>query len=291
MTSPSLSLPENPEQLADWLEALLCSEDLTQAAIDWEVLAQDRRESAPITLASLSDTQLAEIDANGLKSLPEETLRQLMGSPVALLELQEHILAAVSPYWQTRLARQSSSSSHEARWSQIERELDTRSQLPEAKKPPGNDRGQIWPVLGVVLALAASIAVGAFVLQPSPTPKGWGFNQPGILETAQSEDQLLETLADAAHAWFNKRPQTREELVTRLKQFDAGCQTLLSAKLAPLSPASHQAVDAACQKTRQQIATYLTELEQGSDLSTTQAAADQTMTTLEQSLRQLTKAS
>lgn len=291
MISPSLSLPENPEQLADWLEALLCSEDLTQAAIDWEVLAGGQRESAPISLASLSDAQLAEVDANGLKSLPEYTLRQLMASPVALLELQEHILATASPYWQTRLASPTATSTHEARWSQIERELATRSQMPEAKKPPGDNRGQIWPVLGVVLALAASIAVGAFVLQPSPTPKGWGFNQPGILETAQSEDQLLETLADAAHAWFNKQPQTREELATRLKQFDAGCQTLLSAKLAPLSPAAHQAVDAACQKTRQEIATYLTKLEQGSDLSAIQAAADQTMTTLEESLRQLTKTS
>lgn len=291
MTSPSLSLPENPEQLADWLEALLCSEDLAQAAVDWEVLAGDQRDSAPITLERLSDTQLAEIDAKGLKSLPEDTLRQLMASPVALLELQEHIFAASSPYWQTRLASQPSPSSHEARWSQIERGLDVRPELPESKKRPEGGQGKVWTGLGIFVALAASIAVGAFVVQPSPTPKGWGFNQPGILETAQTEDQLLETLADAAHAWFNKRPQTREELVTRLKQFDAGCQTLLSAKLAPLSPEAHQTVDAACQKTRQQIATYLTELEQGSDLSATQAAADQTMTTLEQSFRQLTKAS
>ncbi|QDU76776.1 hypothetical protein Pan97_38330 [Bremerella volcania] len=287
MTLTSLNIPENPQHLAEWLEELICSEKLSQAAVQWEVLADAPSDSAPLSLAELAGSHLLEIDENGLKSLPEEDLRRLMSHPEAILELQEHILAECPEYWQRWLGGPRASTASDAAWTRIEAQLDQRP----AAKPPVETRGgsssRIWSVMGTVLAIAACLLIGIWVIQPPAKPTGWGFNEPGVLESARSEDELLDTLADATHAWFNKRPQNREELALRLKQFDAGCQKLLAAELAPLQPKTHESVDAICQKTRDEIAGYLAQLSEGGDPSAIRNAADQTVTTLEETLRQL----
>lgn len=287
MTLTSLNLPEDPQLLADWLEELICSENLSQAALGWEVLADAPAVNQSLTLAELAGPQLSEIDENGLKSLPEETLRRLMSHPAAILELQEHILSQCPQYWQRRLEAARESTADHPAWARIESQLDERP----APNPPVDTKRRsshrVWSGIGAVLAIAACLMIGFWVIQPSAKPTGWGFNEPGVLESARSETELLETLADATHAWFNKRPQNREDLALRLQQFDAGCQKLLAAELAPLRPETHQAVNEVCEKTRNEIAGYLAELNSGSDPSVVREAADQTVTTLEERLRQL----
>ena len=289
MALTSLNLPQDPQLLAPWLEEQICSENLAQTAVEWEVIAHARPDSPPLTLAQLAGPYLAEIEQNGLKSLPEEELRQLMAHPEAVLELQEHLLTRCPPYWQQRLESQRDATRIDAAWTGIE------SQLTADARPAGNvsldtNRGRnvrTWSVVGALMTLAASLLIAVALLQPPQQPTGWGFTEPGILESAKSEGELLDTLADATHTWFNKRPDNREDLALRLKQFDAGCQKLLDAELAPLSPEAHQTVDQACEKTRREIADYLDQLDKGADPATVRDAADQTVTNLEETLRQL----
>jgi len=287
MTLASLKIPEDPQQLADWLEGLILSEDLSQAILEWETLAGAPSDSEPTTLAQLTGSQLLEIDSRGLKSLPEETLRRLMAHPEAVLQLQEHILAECPQYWQQRLDAAKQSTQDEAAWAAIESQLGPSENTPGSVQRQNRSRGLAWSGMGALLAVAACLMIGLWVIQPPARPTGWGFNEPGILETARSEDELLETLADAAHTWFNKRPDNREDLALRLKQFDAGCQKLLEAPLAPLSAEAHAKVDEACRQTREEIAGYLSELEKGRDPATIRDEADQTVTTFEETLRQL----
>ncbi|MEW4561062.1 hypothetical protein AB1K70_00960 [Bremerella sp. JC770] len=288
MALTSLNIPEDPQLLAEWLEALICSDELSLAAVQWEVLAGPRTDTETMTWA---ETQLAEIDAVGLKSLPEDELRQLMSQPSALLELQEHILAECPPYWQNRLQGDPSSTSADAIWARVESQLDASPASPAVVEAKQHKSPRLWSGLGAVLAIAACLMIGVWVMQPPAKPTGWGFNAPGVLESARSEDELLETLADATHAWFNKRPETREDLELRLKQFDAGCQKLLAAELAPLQQSTHTAVDEICQKTRDAIAGYLVQLDEGGDPLAIRGEADQTVTTLEETLRKLQQTS
>jgi len=288
MTLTSLNIPEDPHLLAEWLEDLICSDELSRAAVQWEVLAGPRTHPETRTWA---ETQLAEIDAVGLKSFPEEELRQLMTQPSALLELQEHILSECPPYWQHRLQAGQGSPTAEANWARIEAQLSNSPASTSVVETKPNKSHRLWPGLGAVLAIAACLMIGVWVMQPPAKPTGWGFNAPGVLESARSEDELLETLADATHAWFNKRPESREDLELRLKQFDAGCQKLLAAELAPLQQPTHTAVDEICQKTRQAIAGYLVQLNEGGDPLAIRNAADQTVTTLEETLRKLQQTS
>lgn len=287
MTLVSLDLPENPEKLAEWVEEFICSEDLLQAAIIWETLASEEARGMPLRFVDLTEDQLVDIGQHGLKSLSESQLRKLMASPEALVDLQEYVMIQAPLYWQQRSASRQETPLHDARWSQIRHELNRRSEKPDKERPSRSGQATVWSGLAALIAVAASIAVGVWVNLTPPAPQGWGFNKPGVLESSRSETELLENLAAAAHSWFNKRPQNREELITRLKQFDAGCQKLLTARLSALDGKTHNAVDAACQKTRQDIAGQLAQLKQGADFRSTQAEADETMNNLEQSLRQL----
>lgn len=291
MTLASLNLPEDPHLLADWLEEMICSEHLTQAALHWEVLAGSRNDSPPATLVDLTGGQLSEIEENGLKSLSEEDLRRLMAHPAAMLDLQERIFSHGSPYWRQRLQNASEQTSDHSTWDRIQALI---SEPPPARTPVETKRRssqRFSSAIGGLLAVAACLMIAFWALQPPAKPTGWGFNAPGVLESARSEGELLETLADATHSWFNKRPENRKDLALRLKQFDAGCQNLLVAELAPLAPKTRQAVRDVCEKTRNEIASYLAELEQGGDPSAVRDAADQTVTTLEETFRQLRQTS
>lgn len=287
MTLNSLNLPEDRQLLAEWLEELICSEHLTQTALEWEELADVREVSSSLTLAELAGEQLAEIVENGLKGLPEEDLRQLLTQPAAMLELQDRVLSHGSQYWLKRIQ----GAPDDSTWERLQDQLGEPFAVRMPVETKSRSSRRFWSAMGSVLAIAACLILGFWVIQPPAKPTGWGFNAPGVLESSRSEAELLETLANATHSWFNKRPENREDLALRLKQFDAGCQELLAAELAPLTPKTRQAVSDLCKKTRNEIAGYLAELQQGSDPSAIRDAADQTVTTLEETLRQLKQSS
>jgi len=99
---------------------------------------------------------------------------------------------------------------------------------------------------------------------------------------------MLEQLANASAAWHNKTPSTPAELANRLREFDQGCQALLSSRLTQLSPLNRDAVHAACEDCREAIAQQLAALANGGDMTQIQSSSDAAIDTLTRSIQRLT---
>src|SRR4051812_19800390 len=92
------TIPDDPTDLAGWLERRLVGLDL--GALVTELSAIHRPAPAGrSTLREVLNGQLEQVRRSGLGCLSRDQLRQLLTRPGLLLELQQEVLSAGGPYW------------------------------------------------------------------------------------------------------------------------------------------------------------------------------------------------
>jgi hypothetical protein len=311
------NIPEDDAILPGWLEAQLAGPYLGELVAELEVLqeadqsfrtrsqASGSRDDQERTLESLFGNRLPQVGQRGLTNVPAAVLRRLFRNPRLLLELQHHVLTEGSSYWDQKLEESEElTESASAGWTRLTQEPDTNSparpSIRPSVRPQSSDRATTagtpmrWYFSG--FATAAAIAAGVFLVQdrfPGRPPlgqqpvaaSGWGWSKPGALPSGVTRDRYLNALADAAHQWRNKRPDTPQELAKRINEFRQGCSTLILADHKPLPPPDQKWLVDKCGQWAKKLDNHLADLEGGKSPPVVRDAVDQTVDKLEKALR------
>jgi hypothetical protein len=305
----ALEIPDDAAALAGWLEGHLVSLDL--AALVAELEAVHGAPRKPFTLDQVLGSRREAVLTRGLSVLRSDRLQALLLQPRLLLELQEMILMAGGPYWLRRAAvpetpGTETSETLERTWQRLEPSLAGTVAPTIALPTPGmvsTPPRRRW--LGasgrwlVSLAMAAAVLVAIVVVQRWPAqPRdghpqlrvaaspGWGWDRPGALPQDLPRDAYLNHLADAAHEWFNKRPDTPLALARRIAEFRQGCSVLILSPHRPLPSEDRVWLVEKCRAWATKLDTHLVAVEAGQDPLKVRGEADETINRLIAALRE-----
>jgi hypothetical protein len=244
MTTVFLTMPDDPLQRRAWLEQQLTGLHLRDLVLELEAL----RETPPLAAPPLADTlgeSLPMVLHAGLAAASDEAVRQLIRHPRLLLELQEQILLADSPYWEHRLEENTEVAEAADR-------VATRFRESLAEEEPARVRLPVQSSLArnpwlAALATAAALLLTTFGLiwagvltlsfGPAPEPEvaqRWGWDRPGAIPEGVPAGEYYDALARAARQWGDVRPDDREALLKRIGEYRQGCSRLLIAAHEPL---------------------------------------------------------
>lgn len=300
MSLKSLQIPDGLADMGAWLDELIVSHDLVDTIVELEVLAGDRLTKVQSLDGVLAGSEEAVLES-GLAGASEMTLRGLLRQPSLLLELQELVMMQGGDFWQQKIdtifGRPKMNSILDSASAEAAANADPASQTmatSQSHRVSGSaaGKGKQKMILGVLATLAAAVlvmfSIGQFGGSGSSVAKAeWGFTKSGLLESDISEAEMLDQLAAASAAWYNKTPTTPAGLAKRLRQFDLGCETLLSSRLTQLSPSNRSAVHAACEDCREAIARQLVAIANGGKLAQIQSASDTAIDALTRSIKRL----
>jgi hypothetical protein len=257
MTLIAMNIPDEPGRLADWLERHLTGLDLGALVSELSVVHGQPPRLVASVRQVLGDA-LDQVLERGLHALPPHALRQLLRQPHLLLELQELVLSAGSPYWD-RLARGEELDRLAAEGLQNLRAARERPATipfrPSAKRSGGG-----WGRGVSLLMAAAAVLLAVFLgypivkdllrqraIGPGPTV-AWGWAKPGAIPTEGTAPEYLNHLADSAEEWFNKKPDNAKAVAQRIEELRQGCKTLIAAEHKPLAPADRDWLVERCRK-------------------------------------------
>ncbi len=283
------TIPDNPVELASWLERRLAGLELD--ALVAELTALHRPGPDDTNLEQLLGPLLETIYRDGLSCLPREVLSRLLTRPALLLELQDRVLLHGGPYWD-----------------EVARSIPALQLLVErgAQRLPGTaplpPRAQPMPAVPALpwyrRAWVASLATAATVLlavaswlwfRPAQQPAGptaWGWDRPGALREDSAPGDYLNGLAGAAQEWSRQRPETPQALARRIGQMRQGCSTLILAEHRPLKAEDRKWLVERCRAWAARFDRHLADLEAGKDALEVRREMDQTVERLVQALRE-----
>jgi len=289
---PALDIPDNPNQLADWLEGHLLGLQLADLVAGFEAVHGDDVEH--LSLEEVCGDQLPAILKSGLTVLKTEQLRQLLRNPRLLLDLQERILINGDVYWNSIpiIMNQELEEVSEKTWNQLIPQIGLDADT--AKKPVVLQNLIPWysrpSIVSLVTAATVLIAVWGWnqIVPPHPVPPvvvSWGWDRPGAIPADVDAATYLTNLADAANDWFKKRPNDSAALARRIAQFRQGCSTLILSDHKPLTKEDREWLIERCQGWASKLDTQLAAVEAGEDILKVRAAVDETISKLIQALR------
>jgi hypothetical protein len=302
MTLPAFEIPDDPDQLAPWLERHLVSLELGTLVAE---LAAVHPEADPgvITLRDLLGPQRSQsVLTQGLSVLQPQELRRLLTHPHLLLELQELVLFAGGSHWQ-RLSEECGDLVLPAERGEQRLKTYLGAWRP---RPTGGDRGRLlgprpsWYQHPLVVSLSTAAAVlfavvvwdqvvrpSAAPVQPTaPTTVAWGWSKPGALPQDVPAADYLKTLADGANQWFKKRPDDAAGLAQRIIEFRQGCATLQLADHKPLSEADRNWLVERCQAWASKLDKHLADAEARKDVVQVRTEMDDTVNKLVTALKE-----
>ena len=329
MTLLLLDIPDDPTQLAGWLERMLVSRELGDLAAELHAIDAAARPERPTRGESLEDVcgpALPQLLDNGMQALPVETLRSLLKQPRLLLDLQELILADGGEYWQKVEITPEHQAAVERGWIVLQAQLRGVGEPPagggelmQKVEPAGNaifaeprplgsgrpkplpdGRGSARKRLvddhakynrrWAALAIAAALLMGVGLWFQRPAASpGWGWDRPGALVAELPAADYLNHLADGADEWFRKRPDSRVALEKRLQEFRHGCDALIAAPHSQLAAKDRDWLKERCRAWAGKLEGHVADLQAGRDVSTVLAAADGTVRKLIDALRERAK--
>lgn len=281
MNLPVLEVPDDPAAVAAWLESQLVGLHLADLVSQLSAVYQSADSSA--TLHEVLGAHFDQIVDRGLGSAPLDTLRGLLHRPRLLLELQDRIFIAGGSHWQRVPIDDEHRRVIERQAKALREKIDSKTAAsPETlQQSPGRSRQRLQVALG--LAVAASLAIAAFVWQLSSAGPAWGWGKPDSIvarirrgESITASGYLKQLAAEAAE-WRNKRPVSREQLETRLREMLTGCNALLESSSTPLPPDSRTWLRDKCRAWAARFEQQLTQLEQGADMPTILSQSDETV--------------
>jgi hypothetical protein len=283
------SLPDDPVELAKWLEPKIAGLDLPELVAELGVLFPPT--GAAPKLSDLLGRYSSAVMSLGLSALPEQQIRSLLEYPNRLFDLQQMVLAENSLYWLevgngTDLGRRALAGK-----TRILAEVGARKSSDFLPRPASAIR---WMVLSG-LATAAAVIIGVWIIRPfagnqSPTG-GWGWNHSGILLQAKTPVEHLERLALGADEWFRKRPASAAELGIRLAEMRRGCSQLILGDHPSLDKNQRDWLVGKCKAWAAKLDDQLAALEAGAPLEEVQTNSDDIVRKLSSALRDKAKES
>jgi hypothetical protein len=280
-----LDIPDQPAELAPWLERHLVGLELADVIAGIEALGG--RSANGTTLAQLLGDRRAAVLERGLSALSREQLQALLRQPRRLLELQELVLRDGGAYWRNLPLSADHRRIVDNAWTVVESGLSSAPQPATASAPGGIAQRRVpWAAFSIAAALLIGL-FGWWQFQQSRGPtSGWGFDKPGVLAAEMPARDYLNSLADAAGEWFNKHPSRVEGLTKRLTEFRHGCDTLLAAPHPQLAAADREWLLDRCRVWAGKLDGHIADLNSGKDLETVRGEADATINKLIAALRE-----
>jgi hypothetical protein len=269
-----MTIPDDPTQLPGWLERQLTDLDLAQLVAELSAVHGSSNQPSG-SVRELLGAQIEGVVKFGLARLPVGLLRQLLREPSYLLELQDIVLSAGSPYWDRltvggkldRLTEQGRQSLQAMLFPSLAR-----------RKPQRR-----WPWL-INLTLAATLLIGLlfgysllhhlFRAAPPPSQIAWGWARPGALLAEGTAKAYLIHLADTVNEWFRTRPENSPALAERIDEFRNGCDQLIAATHEPLALEDRVWLVKKCQLWQDQLGEARQQLLGGEDVATVRTSVD-----------------
>jgi hypothetical protein len=292
MSLVAMTIPDDPDELAEWLERHLAGLDLTRLVAELSAVHGPPPEA--VSFEQTLGPYVKPICHGGLSVLPRPLLTRLLTQPSLLLELQEPILLEGGPYWDRVLKGNRDLDDLVARGRRRVEALvrggtasGGRAAGPATLRLRWHSRP--WFV-SLATAAAVLLAVGLWSAArpggpPAPAATAWGWDRPGALPRGVGRAEYLNALADDAEEWFNKRPETAPELARRILQLRQGCDTLLLGEHEPLPGPDREWLKARCRKWADQFDRQLAALESGKDPREVREAVDDSVRKLAGALR------
>lgn len=295
-----LHIPDSLPERQAWLERQLVGLELGELVVELQAVHQSRPQNE-VSTPSLEEAfvgLLPQIMEHGLSVLTEKQLGLLLKNPSLLRELQDAVLEHGSYYWDTvprsEEFEQRLADSREI----LSTELAGQSTLAPALNPIRPEHapsvtgrsGSPRRLALKLVAIAAALFVGITFWMTRPSVPTWGFDRSGILSANLSSAEYLNALATAAGDWFNKRPEEKTAVATRLRQFIHGCDTLINAPHSQLSPEDRAWLIERCRIWKSKLESQLADLEaKRSSAAEVRDTADKTILDLQNALRERAK--
>jgi hypothetical protein len=276
------TLPDDPVELARWLESMVAGLDLPELVAELGVLFPPDG-NAP-KLGELLGRHAHAVLERGLAALPEDRLRALLEHPNRLYDLQLYVLGEGSPYWLT--VGDKTALGQRAAAGKLRTCVEDDDVRPTAA-PPRRSSALRWATMSS-LATAAAVLVGVWFARPflgGQPAGGWGWNESGILAEAKTPAEHFNRLADGADAWFNKQPRSAVELGARLAEMRRGCSQLILGDHPPLNDEQRGWLVGKCKEWAVKLDQQLAALERGAPLADVQKASDEVVRKLSAALR------
>jgi hypothetical protein len=296
----ALAIPDNPAELATWLESELVGLDLRRLGA--ELAAVHRGSPAPVGtldnwLAGYRDAVLRR----GLAAMPPERLAALLRRPDWLLELQQLVLTEGGPYWDALPRSPALEARAEGTWRKLADRLD-----PPAV--PSSLRKGWWirtglPALAASVVTAAAVLLigfylpsvlddGARVTQRGGTGTGptltefpaWGFARFAGASPEVGREEYLRQLATSAGEWTKQRPTDAAGVARRIGEFRQGCSAILLADHKPLTPEDRKWLKDRCRTWADALDRHLAAVEAGADPIAVRTEVDDTVTRISAAL-------
>jgi hypothetical protein len=299
----ALEIPDDAAALAGWLEGHLVGLDLAALVAELEAVHGAARK--PVSLDQLLGSRREAIRERGLAALPPDRLRFLLRQPRLLPDLQEWLLIEGGPYWQHLAADAAGREPRQAierGWERLAAGLAGSGDAGPRAAPFRPDAavassvrrssGRRWRWLGTLAAAAAVLVALVLAVrgpgpdgrgQPGPVAvasKGWGWDRPGALPEDLSREAYLNHLADAAHEWFNQRPDTPLALARRIAEFREGCSVLILSPHRPLPDEDRVWLVEKCRAWAAKLDAHLATVEAGQDVLKVRGEVDATINRL-----------
>jgi hypothetical protein len=257
MTLLTMTIPDDPAELARWLERRLMAPDFGRFVA--ELSAHFPAAPGAPQPRHLLDRWLPVALDEGLEPIPADVLVQLLRHPAVLAAFRERVVTDGGAYWDDVPATSDDLSGRFERGKRsLERVLSTDgsprggeatpSAWPKASPSGGAKRTgapgyKIWAIVSTGVAACLVVAV---VWQAGgrpddrPIPKAqiaWGWGKPGGLATDQSNPKdYLNKLAANAEEWSLHRPGDASGVGTRIAELRLGCTRLMHSTYGPLTP-------------------------------------------------------
>ena len=246
------------------------------------------------TLESLLGSQLNDVLSGGLSVLSDAVLRSLIRHPWLLLDLQEKIFVDGGFHWSNRKPTAEEAEQLERVWSKVSAVIASK---PKIQNLVGDrPKQKTWNWLAPLALVVSTILCAWFLrgqLGNAPNPvvnadlqASCGWTRPGALKQDLSRDEYLKSLIDGAGDWFKVTPRNSSELAASIKQFQQGCSIVLASEHRPLPEADKKWLIEKCQAWSKKLGGHLADLNMGGDFETVKKAADETINTLIEKLRE-----
>jgi hypothetical protein len=274
MTLVLPTMPEDPAELAGWLDRQVAGPDLARLIAELSAVHGPAADAPE--LATVVGPDRPAVLTRGLGALSEDRLRTLLRHPPLLAELQDMVTEVGGSHWDDlfdhpTLAR----AARNARdgFAEVARPIRRYRRSPVYLRP--------W----FVAVATAVVVLATVVLDKPPAPKPWGWTAPRALTRGYSGPEHLTALADAAAEWQARPRRTPAELRRALREMRDGCTAVLAADHRALPPDDKAWLADRCVAWGTKLDRHLADLQAGRLADEVRAAADETVEKLIEALR------
>ena len=285
----AFDIPDDPTQLADWLERQLMGLHLGDLVATLRAVHGD---GDVRSLEDLCEGNLPDVLLRGLSCLDFTHLQGLLVHPARLLELQERVFLDGGEHWRTVPRTDEHLQEVAVGWAllpvQSSQRATTLITTKENEERTGRSAQPTSRLRRLAAGVTAMVAVAAIVMvlwMPRPEPLAWGWNRPGTFASNVTAEEYLDRLADRADEWSGRPHDTPDRLRRDLTDFRRACLALLEAPHGRLPAPQRDELLKRCRKWLDKFDAQLAALDTGGNVDDLRQQADKTVGSLVTALR------